>query len=91
MIERIEKIENELNVAQYKFELLEQFFKSDTDKTESLILLSNTINDFMHETDRQIKDLKEAFALQSKYSQNLNEIIESHSRSLKTILEILNK
>lgn len=94
MIERVEKIEDELNIVKYKFELLEQFFKSDTEKTESLKLLIDAMKNFMQDTDKKIKDLEDAFILQSKNRELMNKLIESQGKTIKTIietLEIMNK
>lgn len=89
MIERIEKIEDELNIAKYKFELLEQFFKSNAEKTEALTMLTDTLKEFMLDTDSKIKDLQDSFVLQSKNRELMNQLIESQGRTIKTIIETL--
>jgi hypothetical protein len=51
MEERKEKIEVDQTIIKYKLELLEQFFKSDAEKTEAMSIFSKSINEFTLDTD----------------------------------------
>lgn len=89
MIERMEKIEDELNIIKYKFDLLDQFFKSDSEKTEAMKLFVKNSKDFMLETNNKLNDLVETIAQQNKTIEILNETIDSQRRSIQLIMEII--
>jgi hypothetical protein len=91
MEERIEKIEDDQNIIKYKLELLEQFFKSDAEKTEAMSIFSKSINEFMLDTDERIKDLQDTFVMQSKTIGVMNQIIESQGRMIKSIVEMISE
>jgi hypothetical protein len=91
MEERIEKIEDDQNIIKYKLELLEQFFKSDAEKTEAMSIFSKSINEFMLDTDERIKDLQDTFVTQSKTIGVMNQIIESQGRMIKSIVEMISE
>ena len=89
MVERIEKIEDDMNIVKYKLELLEQFFKSDSEKTEALSIFTNSVKEFIVQTDDRIKDLQDSFVTLSKNRELMNQIIESQGRTIKTIVEMI--
>ncbi len=91
MEERIEKIEDDQNIIKYKLELLEQFFKSDAEKTEAMSIFSKSINEFTLDTDERIKDLQDTFVMQSKTIGVMNQIIESQGRMIKSIVEMISE
>jgi phosphate uptake regulator len=91
MEERIEKIEVDQNIIKYKLELLEQFFKSDAEKTEAMSIFSKSINEFTLDTDERIKDLQDTFVMQSKTIGVMNQIIESQGRMIKSIVEMISE
>ena len=91
MEERIEKIEDDQNIIKYKLELLDQFFKSDAEKTEAMSIFSKSINEFMLDTDERIKDLQDTFVMQSKTIGVMNQIIESQGRMIKSIVEMISE
>jgi len=91
MEERIEKIEDDQNIIKYKLKLLEQFFKSDAEKTEAMSIFSKSINEFMLDTDERIKDLQDTFVMQSKTIGVMNQIIESQGRMIKSIVEMISE
>ena len=92
MIERIEKIENELKVIRNYFESTMQFIESEKEKTEALALMNSTIGAlFGHvkDFDKKIIELEDSYVLLSKNKALHFQIIESQGRTIKTLIETL--
>ncbi|OHT44471.1 hypothetical protein [Flavobacterium tructae] len=89
MIERIEKLEEELKVIRYAYEQNTLFLENDSKNMEELILFNQTILEFMKETDERIKSLQDAFVISTTNTELHFNLIESQGRTIKTILETL--
>ena len=65
MLERVEKIEEELNIIRYNFEFTKQYIESDKEKTEALNEVVNSNLEF-------VKDVNLAFEIKKTQINTLN-------------------
>lgn len=89
MLDRIEKIEEELNVIRYNFEFTKQFIESDKEKTEAMQLFTNTMLEFMKDTNEKILDLQDSFVLISKNNALHLQLIESQGSTINTLIKTI--
>ena len=88
MLERIEKIEDELNIIRYNFEMTSLHIESEKEKTESMILFTKIVKDFMDDTNDRIESIEDAYVAMSKNMSITKETIDVMNRNIKHITEI---
>lgn len=90
MLDRIEKIEEELNLIKYNFEFNNKYIESEIEKTKALNAFTTKVYKDINEIYKAIDDLKESYVEISKLCKSQQILIDSLIRTQKTILEIIN-
>ena len=89
MNENLEGILNDIEDINSKLKLLDEFIKSDIEKTEALNLLASTFKNFMIDTDRRIKDLESFCVSLSNTNQSLLDITSAQTKTILNISDTL--
>jgi CHAD domain-containing protein len=87
MIERIEKIEEELNVIRYYFEFAKQYIENEKEKLDAMTIANEAMINFVKDTNEKIIDLQDVYVTSSNLNALTRQQIEIMSNTIKSLIE----
>lgn len=89
LIERIEKIEDLLNIMKYNFEFTQKFAQSTKEVNEEFKTLMDSTTEYIKDVNNQIIDLQDSFVVLSKNLDIQRQLTESQGRSIKYLTQTI--
>lgn len=89
MLKRLEKIEDELNIVRYQFELTQEYIKSQEQKTITLNSVIKTGSEEFKDINERLDFLEKELVFGCKQRTSMLKMITSTSKSLTTTMNML--